>query len=93
MLTGNKKLKDWDSTFHEFGVERASTHIAFSIDGEVVANKSAADADGPLLWDIDFYLILNTALGGSSWPGEPDQGTTMPAYHRIDYVRQVRAER
>jgi beta-glucanase (GH16 family) len=36
-----------------------------------------------------FYLLLNTAVGGQ-WPGNPDETTTFPQYHDIDYVRVYR---
>ena len=40
----------------------------------------------PIFWDAEWYLILNTAVGGG-WPGLPSSATVFPAYHRIDYVR------
>ena len=77
-------LVDWNSTFHEFAVERAETHLAFVYDGVTVLNTSGASPQ-PLLWDMPFYLIINTALGGS-WPGEPAASTVLPAVHTIDAV-------
>jgi len=44
-----------------------------------------------LLWPMPFYLILNSAVGGS-WPGEPDANTVSPTLHQIDYVRVVREQ-
>ena len=40
----------------------------------------------PIFWDAEWYLILNTAVGGG-WPGLPSSATVFPAYHQIDYVR------
>jgi beta-glucanase (GH16 family) len=40
-------------------------------------------------FDVPYYVILNTALGGS-WPGPVGEETELPAYHRIDYVRVAR---
>jgi len=37
---------------------------------------------------MPFYLILNTAIGGS-WPGDPNASTVFPVYHTIDYVKVV----
>lgn len=79
---------DWASAYHEYAVERGPSHVAFAIDGVVILNKTAA-ADGLLLWDEPWYLILNSALGGT-WPGEPTAKTVLPTYHRIDYVRAAR---
>ena len=75
----------WNSTFHEFSVERGSEHLLFAVDGTVILNTSTA-LPRPLLWSVPWYVILNTAIGGS-WPGEPTDTTVMPIYHTIDYVR------
>ena len=88
----SRKMTGWDTGFHEYAVERARTHVAFLVDGEVILNATAdaANASAPLLWPVPFHLILNTAIGGS-WPGEPNATTVFPAYHEIDYVRVSRA--
>ncbi|GMH61947.1 hypothetical protein TrRE_jg13286 [Triparma retinervis] len=78
----------WDSEFHEFSIERSATHLAFAVDGVVTLNLSATSNPPPKLWDVPFHLILNTAIGGA-WPGEPDETTGFPGYHKIDYVRVV----
>jgi beta-glucanase (GH16 family) len=80
---------DWADDFHEFGVERTKDYVAFSYDGQVLVNSSSSELD-VLLWNMPFYLILNTAVGGS-WPGEPDERTISPTQHVIDYVRVARA--
>jgi beta-glucanase (GH16 family) len=80
---------DWATTFHEFSVERGATHLAYAIDGVVVLNTSSSDpAPTPLFWPVPFYLIMNTAVGGS-WPGNPNSTTVFPAYHVIDSVRVI----
>lgn len=81
--------EDWAEDFHEFGVERSNDYVAFSVDGKVLVNSSSSELD-VLLWPMPFYLILNTAVGGS-WPGEPDDRTVSPSMHVIDYVRLARA--
>lgn len=80
---------DWAKDFHEYGVERSSKHVAFSVDGKVIINSSTSELN-VLLWPMPFYLIINSAVGGS-WPGEPDERTVSPTYHVIDYVRLARA--
>lgn len=80
--------EDWADEFHEFGVERSSDHIMFSVDGSVIVNASV-QSDKLMLWPKPFYLILNTAVGGH-WPGEPDNRTVSPTNHVIDYVRLAR---
>ena len=37
-------------------------------------------------FDVPYYMILNTAVGGP-WPGEPTAQTKFPLFHTIDYVR------
>ena len=78
----------WADDFHEFGVERAEDYVAFSVDGKVLVNSSTSELDVQL-WPMPFYLILNTAVGGS-WPGEPNNNTLSPTHHVIDYVRLSR---
>jgi beta-glucanase (GH16 family) len=79
---------DWNSRFHEYALERSSQHLAFAVDGKVVLNISASDANTELSHS-PFFLILNTAIGGG-WPGEPSELTQLPAEHVIDYVRVAR---
>lgn len=49
---------------------------------------SAANAPTPLYWDVPFYCILNTAIGGP-WPGPASNKTKLPVQHVVDYVRVV----
>lgn len=79
---------DWADGFHEYGVERSEHYVAFSVDGNVIVNSSSSDIP-VALWPVPFYLILNSAVGGS-WPGEPNASTVSPTYHLIDYVRLSR---
>merc|ERR1712232_1246806 len=39
-----------------------------------------------VFYDVPYYVILNTAIGGS-WPGPPDSKTVLPTYHYVGYVR------
>ena len=86
---GNTVLSDWSNSFHEYGLERAKDYVAFTVDGKVLVNSSDTTNMDVLLWSMPFYLILNTAVGGS-WPGEPNDSTVSPTYHIIDYVRLAR---
>ena len=81
-----KKLADgWNTTLHEFAVERGASHVAFALDGNVVLNTSKAVFTRSIPW----YLILNTAIGGG-WPGPVTPETTFPITHEIDFVRVAR---
>ena len=79
---------DWGSTYHEFAVEHTADYLAFVVDGVVQTNTSKDSAEQPLYWDIPFFLILNTAIGGKgTWASAPNAETKFPTYHKIDYVR------
>lgn len=79
------KGPDFSAGFHTFAVEWSPERIDWFVDDRLVFT-SANDIP-----QIPFYLILNTAVGGH-WPGNPDETTTFPQYHRIDYVRVYERE-
>jgi beta-glucanase (GH16 family) len=81
-------IQDWDNNFHEYAIERSKDHINYAIDGRVVHHLPVSQIKTPLSHS-PFFLILNTAVGGS-WPGEPTPETKLPAEHAIDYVRVSR---
>ena len=41
------------------------------------------------VFDHDFFVLLNVAVGGA-WPGNPDPTTTFPQEMKVDYVRVYR---
>lgn len=71
---------DLSADFHVFTLEWEPGSIRWLLDG---AQQFAVTRGVP---SIPFYLILNTAVGGSM-PGDPDETTVFPQYHIIDYVR------
>ena len=79
-------LPSWDSAQNEFAVERGLDHVAFVLNGRVMINITRNTTPAPVFWDVPFYLILNTAVGGG-WPGKPNASTLFPALHEIGYVR------
>jgi MYXO-CTERM domain-containing protein len=72
---------DFSAAFHTFGLEWSPDAIVWTVDG--VERKRHT---GPGVPQVEMYLILNLAIGGS-WPGAPDQTTPFPARYQIDYVR------
>ena len=55
-----------------------------------------SDTDGkhnahPQFSGENFYMILNTALGGP-WPRPVNDDTIFPVYHRIDKVTVLQSE-
>jgi len=81
-VSNHTALPTWNVEFHEYALERTLDYVAFVYDGVTVANTSGSDA---LIWGMPFYLIINTAIGGS-WPGEPNASTVFPVTHAVDYV-------
>jgi beta-glucanase (GH16 family) len=88
----------WDTAaWHEYAVEwDGADRIAFVVDSVTILNISRTSSTNstrypavhPQFSGADFYLILNTAVGGP-WPGPPTASTVFPWLHHIDYVRVV----
>ena len=85
-MSSHADLQNWNSTFHEYALERTMDYVAFVYDGTTVVNTSGSDAR---VWGMPFYLIINTAVGGP-WPGEPNASTVFPVTHAVDAVVVVR---
>ncbi len=77
---GTFKGPDFSKGFHTFTAEWSPDRMDWFIDGVKKHSSTYHIPQKP------FYLILNTAVGGD-WPGNPDESTVFPQYHRIDYVR------
>ncbi len=85
-LPDGSKISDG---FHTWAAEWDSEGIQFSLDGRDVfyADRDTVESTrGPWVYDHDFYMILNLAVGGD-WPGPPDAGTPFPSRMLVDYVR------
>lgn len=74
--------------FHVFAVEWEPQEIRWYLDGRQYHVRRPSDLPGGARWvfDHDFFLLLNVAVGGR-WPGGPDQTTTLPQEMKVDYVR------
>ncbi|GAA1870881.1 discoidin domain-containing protein [Myceligenerans crystallogenes] len=75
--------------FHTWAAEWDSKGIRYFLDDREVfyAEKSVVESTrGPWIYDHEFYLILNLAVGGA-WPGPPDASTPFPSRYVVDYVR------
>ena len=64
---------------------RAFTHPPTNSAGMYNADSDVLAGQTPDFYDVPYYMILNTAVGGP-WPGDPDPQTKFPLYHYIDYV-------
>jgi len=58
----------------------------FSVDGEVYHSVNSSSVPGDWVFDHEFFVILNLAVGGTlGGPVGPD--TVFPAEVLVDYVR------
>jgi beta-glucanase (GH16 family) len=82
-LDGGESFAD---DFHIFAVDWDPGRIAFSIDGEVYQTINSSAVPGDWVFNQEFFLILNLAVGGTlGGPVGPD--TVFPAEMLVDYVR------
>jgi beta-glucanase (GH16 family) len=72
--------------FHLFAVEWSATEIRWYLDGGLYLTVTTEDVPGAWVFDHDFFLLLNVAVGGN-WPGSPDSTTIFPQQMKVDYVR------
>ncbi|GAA4249439.1 discoidin domain-containing protein [Dactylosporangium darangshiense] len=80
---------DLSLDYHVYSVEWDSKHMTFRVDNQVilVANKDTVETTrGPWVYDHQFYIILNLAVGGD-FPGPIDATTPFPSRMYVDYVR------
>jgi beta-glucanase (GH16 family) len=79
------------ATFHTFAVEWEPGEIRWYLDGRQYFSRKPSDLPAGARWvfDHDFFLLLNVAVGGV-WPGNPDATTTFPQEMKVDYVRVYR---
>ncbi len=73
--------------FHTFAIQWDESGIHWYIDGErFLAIPKSAVGGREWVFDHDFFLLLNLAVGGN-WPGYPDASTIFPQTLLVDYVR------
>ena len=90
-ISGDFSLPDGESfadDFHVFAVDWDPSRITFSVDDEVyhAVNSTEVRIFGDWVFNQDFYVILNLAVGGNlGGPVGPD--TVFPSQMLIDYVR------
>jgi len=71
------------SGYHTFRIEWFADSLLWYIDNTQVAKHTSNVTAGNL------QIVMNTAVGGD-FDGNPDETTTFPQYHRVDYVRVYR---
>ncbi len=76
----------FDTDFHIFGIEWGPNYINFYVDDVLYNQITPEDVTGEWVFDHEFFIILNLAVGGS-FSGNPDAGTVFPQTMLVDYVR------
>jgi beta-glucanase (GH16 family) len=73
--------------FHVYSVNWERDRIRWFLDDELYSTVTPADLRGnPWVFDHDFFLLVNVAVGGTL-PGNPDPSVTFPQTMLIDYIR------
>jgi len=78
-----------DEDFHTYAIEWQPGEISWYVDDVLYNTISDADVSGAWVYDHNFFIILNLAIGGL-WPGYPDETTVFPQQLLVDYVRVYR---
>jgi len=78
--------------FHLYAIEWEPGHIAWTVDGERYHEATPEDvAPDPWVYDHEFYLLANLAVGGGLG-GPVRADTAFPARYLIDYIRVYQAD-
>jgi beta-glucanase (GH16 family) len=90
-ISGTFRLPDdqtFTDDFHIFAVEWDPGRITFSVDFEIyqATNSSDVSARGDWVYDHEFFVLLNLAVGGG-FVGPVGPDTVFPAEVLVDYVR------
>ncbi|MBZ4683006.1 MAG: hypothetical protein PWP46_4 [Fusobacteriaceae bacterium] len=77
---------DFSDDFHIFKIVWDITSIKWYVDNTLYHTETTNDVSN-WVFDHDFFILLNVAVGGN-WPGEPDDNiTSFPQTMEIDYVK------
>ncbi|MBT3315985.1 MAG: family 16 glycosylhydrolase [Anaerolineae bacterium] len=75
--------------FHTYAIEWLPGEVSWFVDDLLYNTISDSDVSGVWVYDHDFFIILNLAVGGL-WPGYPDETTVFPQQLLVDYIRVYR---
>ena len=76
----------FDTDFHIFGIEWGSDYVNFYVDDVLYNQITPEDVTGEWVFDHDFYIILNLAVGGN-YVGSPNENSVFPQTMMVDYVK------
>lgn len=72
--------------FHVYAIEWEANEIRWYFDDQEFFKLTPEDVPAAWIFDHDFFLIMNVAVGGR-WPGYPNDTTVFPQFLLVDYVR------
>jgi beta-glucanase (GH16 family) len=83
----------FNEDFHVFGIEWTRDKITWYIDDKryFTVTQSEVSSKGDWVFDHDFFIILNVAVGGY-FVGSPDDTTVFPQTMLVDWVRVYKGE-
>ncbi len=76
----------FDQQFHVYSLVWVQDQVQIYVDDILYNTVTPTDTNGTYPFNLDFFFILNVAVGGS-WPGSPDGTTVFPQRMVVDYVR------
>ncbi len=76
----------FDNDFHVYAVEWGEDYIDYFVDDELYLQVRPDDLPGEWVYDHDFFIILNVAVGGS-YVGFPNNDTPFPQTMEVDWVK------
>lgn len=88
-ISGKYELEGgrFDADFHVFAIEWGEDFIEFYVDDILYQRLTPEAVPGEWVYDTEFYLILNVAVGGTFVGFPSPEGTRFPQTMTIDYVR------
>jgi beta-glucanase (GH16 family) len=75
-----------DTDYHTYRVDWVADKIRWFIDDQLFHEVNKGDQPGAWVYDHNFYIILNVAVGGN-FVGAPNASTTFPQEMLVDWVR------
>ncbi|WP_439151928.1 glycoside hydrolase family 16 protein [Winogradskyella sp.] len=81
----------FDTGFHVFGIEWSEDYINYYVDDVLYNQIRRSDVPGEWVFDDEFFIILNVAVGGN-YVGSPNAQTVFPQEMLVDYIRVYSAD-
>jgi len=76
----------FDTDYHIYAIEWGIDYLEFYVDDTLYQKLTPQDLPGNWVFDHDFFIILNVAVGGN-YVGFPTSKTPFPQQMVVDYVR------